>query len=49
MIAATVFNGTFTPVFYAVFQGLGERLGRRKHKEASEPGEPGKPSPAGEH
>ncbi len=30
MIAATVFNGTFTPVFYAVFQGLSERLGRRR-------------------
>ena len=32
MIAATVFNGSFTPVFYAVFQGLSERLGRRRAK-----------------
>lgn len=32
MIAATVFNGTFTPVFYAVFQGLSERLGRWRSK-----------------
>ena len=30
MIAATVFNGTFTPVFYAMLQGLSERLGRRR-------------------
>ncbi|MBL8660004.1 MAG: multidrug efflux RND transporter permease subunit [Rhodospirillales bacterium] len=30
MIAATVFNGTFTPVFYAAFQGLSEWLARRR-------------------
>jgi HAE1 family hydrophobic/amphiphilic exporter-1 len=36
MIAATVFNGTFTPVFYAFFQGLSERLGRRRAKLAAE-------------
>jgi HAE1 family hydrophobic/amphiphilic exporter-1 len=40
MIAATVFNGTFTPVFYAVFQGLSERLGRRRAKPAAAPGGP---------
>jgi HAE1 family hydrophobic/amphiphilic exporter-1 len=45
MIAATLFNGTFVPVFYRVFQGLSERRGRRKAKTASG-GSEGSASPA---
>ena len=37
MIAATGFNGTFVPVFYSVFQGLSERLARRRREPVSEP------------
>ena len=37
MIAATVFNGTFVPVFYSVFQGLSERLARRRREPVPEP------------
>ena len=35
MIAATLFNGTFVPVFYTVFQGLSERLTRKSRRDAS--------------
>jgi HAE1 family hydrophobic/amphiphilic exporter-1 len=47
MIAATVFNGTFTPVFYAVFQGLSERLGRRRAKPGPAAGAPSAATDAG--
>ena len=41
MIAATIFNGLFVPVFYAVFQGLSERRGPGKKPVAL-------PEPAGQ-
>jgi HAE1 family hydrophobic/amphiphilic exporter-1 len=38
MIAATIFNGLFVPVFYTVFQSFSERRSRTKAEEATRPG-----------
>jgi HAE1 family hydrophobic/amphiphilic exporter-1 len=43
MIAATLFNGLFVPVFYAVFQGFSERRTRQQAKRAPAPAPAGPP------